>query len=69
MPFTLRTTLCEARDACRVLRRAVIARGHIDEMWEIDCLIGLAEDKASTAITALDTAIVGRGCTRTSFEP
>ena len=34
MPITLRTTLCETRDALHVLRRALFVRGHIDAMEE-----------------------------------
>lgn len=58
MPYTLRTTLCETRDALRILRRVVNAREHIDGMWEIDCLIGLAEDKVARAIVLIDAAPV-----------
>jgi len=56
MPITVRTTLCETRDALHILRRNVSARGHIDGMLEIDCLIGLAEDKAARAIASIDAA-------------
>lgn len=54
MPITLRTTLCETRDALHVLRRALFVRGHIDAMEEIDTLIGVAEDKAVHAIGTID---------------
>jgi hypothetical protein len=54
MPITLRTTLCETRDALHVLRRALFVRGHIDAMEEIDSLIGVAEDKAVHAIGTID---------------
>ena len=56
MPITLRTTLCETRDALHVLRRALFVRGHIDAMEEIDSLIGVAEDKAVHAIGNIDRA-------------
>ena len=56
MPLTLRTTLCETRDALHILRRNISARGHMDRMLEIDCLIGLAEDKAARAIALIDAA-------------
>ena len=56
MPLTLRTTLCETRDALHVLRRALFVRGHIEAMGEIDSLIGVAEDKAVHAIGNIDRA-------------
>jgi hypothetical protein len=56
MPVTLRTTLCETRDALHVLRRALFVRGHIEAMEEIDTLIGVAEDRAVHAIGAIDRA-------------
>ena len=56
MPITLRTTLCETRDALHVLRRALFVRGHIEAMEEIDSLIGVAEDKAVHAIGNIDRA-------------
>jgi hypothetical protein len=56
MPLTLRTTLCETRDALHVLRRALFIRGHMEAMDGIDSLIGVAEDKAVHAISALDRA-------------
>jgi hypothetical protein len=56
MPLTLRTTLCETRDALHVLRRALFVRGHIEAMDEIDSLIGVAEDKAVHAIGDIDRA-------------
>lgn len=56
MPLTLRTTLCETRDALHVLRRALFVRGHIEAMEEIDSLIGVAEDKAVHAIGDIDRA-------------
>jgi hypothetical protein len=56
MPLTLRTTLCETRDALHLLRRALFVRGHIEAMGEIDSLIGVAEDKAVHAIGNIDRA-------------
>ncbi|AZO44423.1 MULTISPECIES: hypothetical protein [Mesorhizobium] len=56
MPLTLRTTLCETRDALHVLRRALSVRGHIEAMEEIDSLIGVAEQKAVHAIGDIDRA-------------
>lgn len=56
MPLTLRTTLCETRDALHVLRRALFVRGHTKAMEEIDSLIGVAEGKAVHAIGAIDRA-------------
>lgn len=56
MPLTLRTTLCETRDALHVLRRALFVRGHIEAMEEIDSLIGVAEEKAVHAIGDIDRA-------------
>jgi hypothetical protein len=54
MPLTLKTTLFETRDALRKIRRAVSERGHIGEMLEIDCLVGLAETLANRTIASLD---------------
>jgi hypothetical protein len=54
IPLTLHTTLCEARDALHTLRQSVRDRGHIETMFEIDCLLGLAEDKAVSSIKAID---------------
>jgi hypothetical protein len=62
MPLTLHTTLCEARDALHTLRRSVSDRGHIERMFEIDCLLGLAEDKAVSSIKAIDAARQQKGC-------
>ena len=56
MPLTLRTTLCETRDALHVLRRALFVRGHVEAMEEIDSLIGVAEGKAVHAIGNIDRA-------------
>ena len=56
MPLTLRTTLCETRDALHVLRRALFVRGHTSAMGEIDSLIGVAQDKAVQAIGPIDQA-------------
>ena len=56
MPLTLRTTLCETRDALHVLRRALFVRGHTAAMEEIDSLIGVAQGKAIQAIGAIDRA-------------
>ena len=56
MPFTLRTTLCETRDALHVLRRALFVRGHMEAMESIDTHIGFAEDEAVQAISAIDRA-------------
>lgn len=56
MPLTLRTTLCETRDALHLLRRALFVRGHIEAMGEIDSLMGVAEDKAVHAISNIDRA-------------
>lgn len=56
MPLTLRTTLCETRDALHVLRRGLFVRGHTAAMGEIDSLIGVAQDKAVQAIGAIDRA-------------
>jgi len=56
MPFTLRTTLCETRDALHVLQRTLFVRGHTAAMEEIDSLIGVAQDKAVQAIGAIDQA-------------
>ena len=56
MPLTLRTTLCETRDALHVLRRALFTRGHTAAMEEIDSLIGVAQGKAAQAIGAIDQA-------------
>ena len=60
MPLTLRTTLCETRDALHVLRRALFVCGHTAAMEEIDSLIGVAQDKAVQAIGAIDRAEVRR---------
>lgn len=60
MPLTLRTTLCETRDALHVLRRALFVCGHTAAMEEIDSLIGVAQDKAVQAIGAIDRAAVRR---------
>jgi len=54
MSDILRATLCETRDALRVIRNIDHTRGCIHGMWEMD--IGLAQDKASSAITLIDTA-------------
>jgi hypothetical protein len=54
MPITLHTALREARDALHTLRRSVSDRGHIETMFEIDCLLGLAEEKAVSSIKAID---------------
>lgn len=56
MPLTLRTTLCETRDALHVLRRALFVRGHTEAMESIDTHIGFAEDEAVQAISAIDRA-------------
>ena len=56
MPLTLRTTLCETRDALHLLRRALFVHGHIEAMGEIDTLMGAAEDKAVHAIGNIDRA-------------
>ncbi|SDA55044.1 hypothetical protein [Mesorhizobium qingshengii] len=60
MPLTLRTTLCETRDALHVLRRALFISGHTKSMEGIDSLIGVAEDKAVQAINAIDRAEIRR---------
>jgi hypothetical protein len=54
MPLTLRTTLCEARDALHILRKAISVRGHIEHMEDIDTLIGVAEGEAVRAIKLID---------------
>lgn len=56
MPLSLRTTLCETRDALHLLQRSVRARGHIDAMYEIDCLVGLAHEMAVKAVSAMKFA-------------
>jgi hypothetical protein len=56
MPLTLKTTLCETRDALRNIRRSVSSGGHIGAMEEIDCLVGLAETLALRAISSLEAA-------------
>jgi hypothetical protein len=60
MPLTLRTTLCETRDALHVLRKALVIRGHMMAMEGIDSLIGVAVDKAVQAINAIDRAEIRR---------
>ena len=56
MPLTLRTTLCETRDALHVLRRALFIRDHTEAMESIDTHTGFAEDEAVQAISAIDRA-------------
>ncbi|MBT1157269.1 hypothetical protein J1C56_16865 [Aminobacter anthyllidis] len=56
MPLSLRTTLCETRDALHVLRRALFVRGHIEAMDEINSLIRIAEERAVSAIGDIDRA-------------
>lgn len=56
VPFDLRPTLCETRDALHVLRKTLFVRGHAAAMEEIDTLIGLAQDRATQAIGEIDRA-------------
>lgn len=68
MHLSLRTTLCETRDALHVLRRALFVRGHIEAMEEIDSLIGIAERKAVHAIGEMDRAAFQRGKAASSMR-
>jgi hypothetical protein len=56
MSITLRTTLCETRDALHVLRKALFLGSHMEAMEGIHSLIAVAEDEAVHAISAIDRA-------------
>jgi hypothetical protein len=55
-PPTLRSTICETRDALHALRKTVLARGHVGPIKEIDVLLGIAEELTIQAIRQIDSA-------------
>lgn len=55
---SLRETLDRTREGLDRVRREISDRGHVEEMQEIDALVGIAKDEAERKLKGLDQARV-----------